>query len=309
MTDLPVVKVWAANIIDKRATQSLVKGLSEIQPILHHLKRVKSQRGQLKIIISIVTGSAMECKQTLIAQGLKLDGLESCDNWEEVEVVKSLPLTRAQYNAATKQWPCNFHEDKNIEMLLAGSWFNSQELETKFRWMQLCLDISILPDEMFTWHRERGDLLPDKLCHENHHVPCSSACMGSMGVVVVDPSGQFVVAAASVRKALHPLHHAVMVAMDLVARTQGGGALQLTEGGNKITEPSGRAESYLCTDCEIYLTHEPCIMCCMALLHSRAKTVFFIEHCSGGGLVSEVRLHTIPSINHRFQVFKGLGPV
>nr|CAG4637316.1 EOG090X0CJ3 [Ceriodaphnia reticulata]SVE73166.1 EOG090X0CJ3 [Ceriodaphnia reticulata] len=83
---LPVVNVWAANIIDKKATQSLVKGLSEIQPILHHLKRVKSQGGQLKIIIGVVNGSAIDCKGSLISQGLNLDGLDSCDNWEKVEV-------------------------------------------------------------------------------------------------------------------------------------------------------------------------------------------------------------------------------
>lgn len=311
MNALPVVEIWAANIIDKKATQSLVKGLSEIQPILHHLKRVKSQGGQLKIIVGVVDGSAMECKERLISQGLNLDGLDLCNNWEKVEVVSSLPKTRAQYNTATKQWPCNFHEDKTIERLLAGNWFSSLQLEKKFRWMRLSLAISHLPEDVFTWHMKHGDPLPENLFHENRQaVPSSSSCMGpSMGVVVVNPSGEAVVAAASVRKALHPLHHAVMVAVDLVARTQGGGALQLTEGGSKIAELADETVSYLCTDCDIYLTHEPCIMCCMALLHSRAKTVFFIENCPGGGLVSEARLHTMPSINHRFQVFQVFGPI
>lgn len=311
MNPIPVVNVWVAKIVDKKATQALVKGLSEIQPVLHHLKRVKNQGGELKIIIGLAENSAVECKQKLFSQGLQLEGLDLLENWEEIEVSKCLPQTRSQYDMASKLWPCNFHEDKTIERLLTGSWFSSQQLEMKFKWMQLSLAISHLPDNVFTWHENCGVKLAEDLFNGSNQVDRStSACMGpSMGVVVVNPSGDAVIAAASVRKALHPLHHAVMIAVDLVARSQGGGALPLTEGLNVKEESIIEPNSYLCTDCEIYLTHEPCIMCCMSLLHSRAKTVFFIENCKWGGLVSEARLHTLPTINHRFQVFKGLGPV
>lgn len=311
---LPVVKIWVATIIQKKSTQALIKELSEVQPIFHHLKRVKSEAGQLKIIIGTVDSSAEKCRQKLISQGLSLEGLDSCENWEEVEVVKCLPQTRFQYRLASKLWPCNFHEDKTVERLLAGSWFSYEELDRKFRWMQLSLTISRLPDEVFTWHKNRGDILTEDMHPEScQTILSSSACMGSaMGVVVVDPSlpsNDAVIAAAAVRKSRHPLHHAVIVAVDLVARTQGGGTLPLTTGTNVAVEPVDGVVPYLCTNYEIYLTHEPCIMCCMALLHSRAKTVFFIKKCSGGGLVSEARLHTMPSINHRFQVFQGLESV
>lgn len=312
MEILPVVKVWVAKIIDKKATQFLVKGLSEIPPHLHHLKRVKNQEGELKIIMSLVENSAIECKQRLVAQGLPLEGLDMCENWEEVEVAKRLPQTRAQYNSASKRWPCNFHEDKTIERLLSGSWFSNQQLERKFKWMQLSLALSQLQDDVFMWHKNCREKLAQKLPYDGRRkAQFTSACDGpSMGVVVVNPAADTVIAAASVRKTQHPLHHAVMVAVDLVARSQGGGTLPLTcelDTGDELVEIS--SSSYLCTDFEVYLTREPCIMCCMALLHSRAKTVFFIENCRGGGLASEARLHTFPTINHRFQVFKGLGPV
>ena len=46
-------------------------------------------------------------------------------------------------------------------------------------------------------------------------------------------------------------------------------------------------------------------MCTMALLHSRVKRIYFVDPLPGlGGLVSAVRLHALPSLNHHFQVYQ-----
>ena len=61
--------------------------------------------------------------------------------------------------------------------------------------------------------------------------------------------------------------------------------------------------NYLLTDLTFFITHEPCIMCSMALLHSRVKEVIYLYPMSAtGGCGGSVCLPTLKGVNHRFSI-------
>nr|XP_022915274.1 probable inactive tRNA-specific adenosine deaminase-like protein 3 [Onthophagus taurus] len=163
-----------------------------------------------------------------------------------------------------------------------------------------------------------------------------------IGVVVFDPKIQSVVA-IGYKTELSPMAHPVMTAIDNVAITQNGGAWNqeksiIDENVSNSLNQNGIPENYLkilkdkyphakfgatnyrnkdeldnpedgpylCTGYYVFVTHEPCIMCSMALIHSRAKRVFFGVKSSNGGLESLCKVHTVKDLNHHYEVWGGL---
>ncbi|KAG4304674.1 hypothetical protein PORY_002067 [Pneumocystis oryctolagi] len=78
---------------------------------------------------------------------------------------------------------------------------------------------------------------------------------------------------------------------------------------NCITEVNQKqsstiSTSYLCKDLIVITTHEPCVMCSMALVHSRVFRIFYtINMPKTGGLESNYHIHGRNELNHRYQAF------
>ena len=73
----------------------------------------------------------------------------------------------------------------------------------------------------------------------------------------------------------------------------------------KRSEGAPPSEAYLCTGMDVYMTDEPCVMCAMALLHSRVRRAVYRRRDSEmGGLGSVESVHALSSTNHRFRAWR-----
>lgn len=264
-----------------------------------------------------------------------------CQNVVVGEVPGEQPQLHWQYELANACWPCKFHRNKCIESLYNNQMFSTAETSFHLRIMELCKYLA------------------------------NALSTQSIGVAV-DPRTSAIVAIGIDQTDLHPLMHCPLVLIDMVARSQDGGAwndwdaMDSTDVANDNNErrPSGYtmhgvktnvrqiiAENslfdnlhfgaeevkqcgvadatntltnspvtlsadqsaadnlikygpYLCTGYDVYLLREPCVMCGMALVHSRARKIFFHETTEKGAIHTLTKIHTTKALNHHYEVFR-----
>lgn len=314
-------KSFVGVLKDKKGISKAIAGLGPILPSPQHLKRCSGLRIYLAPV-KTVNGNAEELKKFLSDKGFDLSLLE--DELEVVEVVSTPPRTKTQTAYASEFWPVNFHPDLNLEALISGSLFDEDQLAS----LESCMRLAIAVSE--------GSAIG------------SSECNGS--AVIVNPDDGTILSIAASRQDKHPMWHASMLAVDLVAKAQGGGAWKLIEDNETDSskrkhrdilplrypdslarievpkegslvfakrdqkkkqdtkkEPDDKCGPYLCTGYWAILLQEPCPLCAMALLHSRVSRIFYgAANPKTGILGSRATLHSVPGLNHRYQVWSEL---
>lgn len=288
--DIDMLEAFAAPILDKKQTSRFVRELNALHPFngLQHLKRVRAVRDEasphsLEVLLCLVRDAPVSEPpaglDSLLSGAVSPDGLGPPFL---VKVPARAPLTRAQFELVSKQWPTSFHEDKQVSAAVKGELFSPAQ---KAR-MQSSMLVALAAAEA-----------------------AKGLGMEPVGAAVVHPATGRVVAVGHDCRADHPLHHAVMVCIDLVARGQGGGCYCFGRYPScRFAPPEAHpaGQPYVCTGHDLYVTREPCVMCAMALVHSRIGRVFYGTASADGALGSKFKIHSQKDLNHRFEVFKGV---
>ncbi|XP_030078147.1 tRNA-specific adenosine-34 deaminase regulatory subunit ADAT3 isoform X2 [Microcaecilia unicolor] len=304
--EIAVLQAYAAPVLSKKETSRLVREVSTLYPLegLQHLKRVRACRDRdspypLEMLLCLTLGKE-EGRVPSLSELLPEEKVNCFGLGQPflVLIPSCPPLTRPQFQEASAYWPTSFHENKQVTEALTGQLFSREEKARMQRYMEQAIEVA---------HQgaEKGN--------------------EAVGAVLVNPATEEVLAVGhDCRKISNPLLHGTMVCIDLVARAQGGGAYNFDSyplcsfaasvkeaPGAGVTDCFDDASSssilpYICTGFDLYITREPCIMCAMALVHSRIQRVFYGAPSPDGALGSRYKIHTQKDLNHHFQVFRGI---
>lgn len=247
--------------------------------------------------VEILIGESQDCLPPGADEYLKEHGVAKA--WGELQVPKTPPLTREKYVELSKVWPLSYLKPRFSPEILSD-----QTQRESDRLVKLAVRVG----------------------------ECSSASGNPPRGCVITLRGKIVAVGEDSRNSEYPWMHSVMKAVDSFSRrvsscfavSQADGE---TEAGRRasqdyvvemqskynIPEDEILADSelkgqYLCTNGIVYLSHEPCISCSMALVHSRVSKVFYMYTDEERGFLgSKHKLHCVSELNHHYRVFRAKG--
>jgi tRNA(adenine34) deaminase len=74
-----------------------------------------------------------------------------------------------------------------------------------------------------------------------------------------------------------------------------------------LTQAEAAVGDWRLTDCDLYVTKEPCAMCAGALVHVRIRRIIFgCADPRAGAAGSVINLLQLPSLNHKCQITSGV---
>jgi len=74
-----------------------------------------------------------------------------------------------------------------------------------------------------------------------------------------------------------------------------------------ITQAEAEVGDWRLTDCDLYVTKEPCPMCAGAIVHTRLRRVIFgCGDARGGGAGGLINILQMPQLNHRSEITPGV---
>lgn len=275
------------------------------QADLKHLRRIKDlDDGSMKCIICKIDPDE---KETAIIQNIesRFAKEDLFEGYHCVRVPSRAPKTEHQWRACSKIWPCKYAKSNYLIECIKGTVFQPAErivLKTIVKNLVKCLSDGNRYQSgavIFRYAKVFGCGLT---CNED--IQCN------------------------------PIRHSPMIAFDSVAKEAGSGHWVHTETESKklidlIRNELGDYEvdlkdhqmepgflPYLCTNYDIVVTEEPCMMCTMGLVQSRIRRLFYIDlkslnsimsanrTCYDDGAIERFLVHRDKNLNHRFEAWR-----
>jgi tRNA-specific adenosine deaminase 3 len=259
-----------------------------------HLKRVRKRDGKATFLLNI---SSSPSPPTTLPSDLQLPEPYA------IQVPETAALTRTSLELKMSLWPTIFApQRKNV----ASPWTRG-----KVRWAR-CAFEKVMEEAASAVDGGEVIVVPSCLKRSLEAEFLSSQLPIVAYVPILyegDASLPIPFMARDTRiSTRHPLRHAVLDVIRQVADYRTAISTRSSHDPSSLpTQPASEARNganYLLTSLVVFTSHEPCIMCSMALLHSRVKEVFYaIPMGKTGGCGGSTCLPTLEGVNHRYGVY------
>lgn len=258
-------------------------------------------------------------------------------------VAKYAPRIRKIYDQAALYWPCTFHEDTYLTQISSSNFFSEEDIKLIAYYMNKAIQLGHIASKngnpaigAVIVDSQKGAIVGQGIDARHRH-PLQHAVMLAIDDVSHQQGGgawpkqtlpsqtndyevlmadaengeSKTLTDASRQSSAHENKSELPEVQNSKEENHANKINNLNMQNDAISNPqsvnsngSCESTSYICTGFDVYLSHEPCMMCAMALLHSRVRRIFYVcPRLQFGALGSLTKLHTLPGINHRYEVF------
>ncbi|KAF9454762.1 cytidine deaminase-like protein [Macrolepiota fuliginosa MF-IS2] len=286
-------RAWVVDVPDQRIITTLLKWLKRASldtPDLAHLKRIRKQNNMATFLIA--PQSAFPLEPPILPEDLNLP-LPYLHT-----VPASSALTPIQFDLKTTLWPTTYTPRRKDE---PESWSRGK---ASWAWQAMQKTIQAAVEA------SQNDEFPIAA-----HIPApyeEASSTGRQDSPQSQGTPKEYTAHDTRKSANHPLRHAIINAIRKMADYQATSTISNgdVEPAASISQdktdvdgsaPLHTGSNYLLTSLTLFTSHEPCVMCSMALLHSRVKEViYFYPMLQTGACGSITCLPTLKGVNHRY---------